>query len=527
MQWDLLAMTCRGHTQPPAPTCSCLQSPPPRGPTPDWCQQVCCSVLGAMLALCLRWQRRVPPAASTWQQNELSGSMLCEPLLFMFVTTADLFLCFLQACPNVLDLKCSALKGCFGRLAKVRCLYRLAGAESPASCACTAARPCRRPSQLAPAAAALQGIAAIVGPLTALLALVFAYRTGYLQILFRALSAMLFSSRPAAASKGKDSSRDGEEGKHARKQRQRRPSAGSEEEQEEGSGKQRAPQRKAHRQPADEDPPEDAIAAVHAAPESGRRGSGASSEAGPSGRRLRRGSSGSFARARASVVAAAQQAHEILASLRNLVTNPLAAAGSEQPFEPLPVRVAMVAADAAPPLAAAASPVIAGGWAALAHASPVVPFSSPSPAAAPLLAPAPAAAPAAAPPAVVSYLPPAWPVPGPGGPAGMGVLGSPALPRSPLAQPGGGHQAGCGPAAGGTPPAAAAPAHGGMSPAAPLPAPRGGATSARAALEQQLRQVKLQRQQLRECLQQQQQQAASASGQPAVAAQQQQRLGGR
>ncbi|PRW58208.1 generative cell specific-1 [Chlorella sorokiniana] len=100
-------------------------------------------------------------------------------------------------CPNILDLKCSALKGCFGRLSK--------------------------------------GIAAIVGPLTALLALVFAYRTGYLQLLFRALSAVLFTSRPAATKESKDSQGSKAGGKKSKSKRRQARSTSEGEEEEDGT----------------------------------------------------------------------------------------------------------------------------------------------------------------------------------------------------------------------------------------------------------------------------------------------------
>ena len=457
------------------------------------------------------------------------------------------------------------------------CLAGPLAQQAPQACATSL---CREgdPTSLPPAAASLQGIATIVGPLTALLALVFAYRTGYIQLLFRALSAVLFTSRPAPASK--DGSKDTKGSKAGgKKGHSKRPQAQSSSESEaeareqegaqQGSGSQRAAQpSQTQWPPSAEEPPSDAIAAVRLASESGGQ-VGPSSEGGsrwPANWRLARQGSGSFGRGRASLAAAVQQAHAVLASLQSLVTNPLAVPEPEQAHQPLPMRVAMPAAYHGAQAAAVGSPAPAAGWAALPQSSPVVPYGSHSPAAVPLLAPVQAAAaspvaavvqmqaaapspiPAAVPvplvpgsgalptgalaPQVTSsaagtmYLAPAAAAPavvpsslaiapsqaGAGQPPGWrgadaAAAGSMAAPSSPVQPVSGAVQP---PTSTFVVPAVASPAVPAPALSQPLMLPQpvsagASAASARAALEAQLRQVQMQRQQLRERMQQQQQ----------------------
>ena len=568
-----------------------LLQKPPGGPTVDWCQKVgpaAAQPSGSGVHICGLQAAGRRSGSSLLPNTTLLTWLLCIVLPSAGVPE--------HSGPQVLRTqgllrppvkgKCRAERAVPGCLALgwptimtppacSSCLGR------PSVTACATSWRKGMHTTLPPAAASVQGIATIVGPLTALLALVFAYRTGYIQLLFRALSAVLFTSRPAAASKDssketKGSKAGGKKGHSKRRQAQASSESEAEEREREqeriqqGSASQGAAQpSKTKWPPSAEEPPSDAIAAVRLASESGGQ-VGPSSEGGsrwPANWQLPRQGSGSFGRARASLAAAVQQAHAVLASLQNLVTNPLAGPEAEQAHQPLPVRVAMPAAYPGAQAAAAGSPAPTAAWAALPHTSPAVPYGSPSPAAVPLLAPAQAAA-TSPQPAVVqmqaaapSPIPAAVPmplVPGTGAlPAGtlapqitssaVGTMylapaaAAPAVVPSPLAiapsqavagQPPGWRGADA--AAAGSmaapsspvqpvsgpvqPPTSAFVVPAVASPAVPAPAlaqplmlpqpvPAGAsAASARAALEAQLRQVQMQRQQLRERMQQQQQQ---------------------
>lgn len=202
----------------------------------------------------------------------------------------------------------------------------------------------------------MQGIAAIVGPLTALVALIFAWRTGYIQLLLRALSA-LCSVRPAAAPAAQQQGGDG--GK---------ASGGS------GLQQQRATRRWWRRGGGEPDNAaraeahdcgEVTVTLSNAAP---KKAPAASEPPGSPGipALLHASSQGAL---QVAAVAAADQARTLLAGLLSLATNPLAAERDVVDETQLPVRVAGWNDAPSAPTSASASPLL-----------PALPAAPPAPA---------------------------------------------------------------------------------------------------------------------------------------------------
>ncbi|KAL4437103.1 hypothetical protein ABPG75_004242 [Micractinium tetrahymenae] len=223
-------------------------------------------------------------------------------------------------CPNVFDVKCAAVKGCAAQLAK--------------------------------------GIAAIVGPAVGLGILLMAWRSGYLSLLFRLLS--LLFCRPAAPAAAAPAQPVKPKGAG-----RRRAASGASVE-EEGDEAGMSPRIRAGR-PGDRGQEQAAHSPLQQWwGQARRRGSGASSSSSsdasvivvrpPAAKHLpaaseppaagQRGRASSFARARASFYAAAQQARDMMAGLRNFMfTNPLAVAAPKPTgYPPLPQPQYMAAA---------------------------------------------------------------------------------------------------------------------------------------------------------------------------------------